>query len=692
MAICVKNNMVLVRAGAQGKAAADWLDRAFAGYERAADKAACRADIIASAAAVGIAMSNGSFYRRLDSWKRGDMLAALPPSLRRSPALRQMHERSRLPAGFVGFWQELCCQSQRVTSTAYRCLVEDWLRSGKIIPGYAKDWRGILADDYPSYSGYTGSCPFEVGKFLPLYWGERNLYRLAPDIHTLMAARIGPASSLEAFGAKIPNTRVGLPFSAVWVMDDRVHDQLVSIKRNIHAQGVVELGAVELLTAYYIYGMKPIIERPDETREMLREVYNRYLVAYVMCVCGYHKDGVMFAGENGTARMPEDLVDLLNRLTGDKVKFKASGIMNSSIAKGLPLGRVGGNPRWKAAVESIHGLFKNEMAMLGGAKGADPEHSPEDLEPSKAYHASLQKASIGIDAIVPGISEMLQSDFPRWNDYRDKISVLFDRVNRRHKHRLEGWAACGFERDEYLLDPTGNLWQSQAALDLLPAVVRSAWMTEIQANPNERHRLAPMSPAEAFAYRRQLALDENKLVVLPECHIPEILGPALGQLVTVRSDATLTWKDPNKVDPDMLVLAEITDVNGIKMPLRAKSQYMIHMNPFDQRRCFVSAPDGAYIGFAPVLMQGTKLAPDGETIKAVKMHEAAMRRSWSRVGQARLADHYEKIAANDELLTSAGTPPSSKRGSVGTKPPDKDVNAGMLDEFSARADDDNADW
>jgi hypothetical protein len=115
------------------------------------------------------------------------------------------------------------------------------------------------------------------------------------------------------------------------------------------------------------------------------------------------------------------------------------------------------------------------------------------------------------------------------------------------------------------------------------------------------------------------------------------------------------------------------------------------MNPFDQRRCFVSAPDGAYIGHAPVLMQGTKLAPDGETIAAVKAHEASMRREWARVGQTRLAEHYETLEANDALLTAAGKPPASRRGGVSTPPPDPDVNAGMLDEFAARAEDD-ANW
>jgi hypothetical protein len=74
------------------------------------------------------------------------------------------------------------------------------------------------------------------------------------------------------------------------VIDDRQHDHIVWATGNKHAQGVVELGGIELLTGYYFYGLKPIFEKEGDTLEKMGEVYTRYIAA-----CGIwrrHKDAI----------------------------------------------------------------------------------------------------------------------------------------------------------------------------------------------------------------------------------------------------------------------------------------------------------------------------------------------------------------------------------------------------------------
>lgn len=662
-------NLILARSGGSAKQAAVWLDRAFRDYTLAANKAAARDKILAEAKAYGVPMSKGSFYRKFEAWKEGDILAMLPPRLRKNQALKH-NDKTRLPPGFIGFWHELCIQSQRVTSAAYRSLFCDWLIAGQIIPGYSTDWRGILAAEFPEFSGETEICPFRPGQnqFHPKGWSERRLYDLAPKASTLMAARIGTATALEKYGVKIPSTRVGLGFGAVWQVDDREHDQQIAIRRNIHARGVVELGTYELATGFYYWGMKPIMETREGTRQMLQQREMHYLIAWICTLGGIRHDGSLIAGENATAKMSNTYAELVARLTGGKLTFKPGAIQNAAIAKGLPLGRAGGNPRWKAGIESIHNIFKNEMAMIPGAKGADPAHAPENLEVSREYHASISKARLGIESASPGLlaaietveGKTLRSLFPTWDEYNILIQRIFQRVNTRTEHNLEGWEACGHIKDEILIDGQG--WVNPSTLDNLPAPVRAGWQLEIEAHPDQRHRLARMSPAEAFFMRRQKALDAGEIFLLPECHIPELLGAQLGQTLKVRSDGKMVLKDPYQLSGDAELLAEVTDENGIRHPLVTGSQIVAFPVPWDDRRVHLTSVSdaagevGAYLGTCPVLVRGTRAAPDAETIAAAKRYEAAMRSDWARVGQKRLDAHYNLIEENAAVFETAGKP------------------------------------
>lgn len=663
----------------RGRAAAEWLDRAFAAYRAASDKERARAAIASEAAAFGVPMAGATFYRRLEKWSASGPVAALPPALRRRPADVSGIPSTRLPPGFVGFWQELCFKSQRKTEAAYRSLFNDWLIPGKTIPGYALDWRGILDLDYPLYAGDRDECPFRPYAFTPKGWSSRRLAQLAPSRAALTAARIGPAEALTRFMPEIPNTRAGIPFGAVWVIDDRVHDQLVTVHRNLHAREVVELGGLELLTGFYTWGMVPALERADGTKQMLQGEYMRYLMSAICCCWGFYNGGFMVAGENATARMGDDLLALLDRLTGHRISFKSGALMNSPLARGLWLGSAGGNPRWKAPLESIHNYFKNEMAMLPGAKGADPEHCPEHLAQQKRYHDSLMKAAVGIAKDRPDIAELLESPFPRWSDYRDYIGLIYDRVNRREKHALEGWESCGFMRDFVRLD--APYAEPIERLAKMPPAVRDAWDTVLKAEPG-RHELRPMSPAQAFEAARKRAAARGELLVLPQENVPIILGRALGQVLEVAPDRTMIWRDPHRVDPDKMLQAMVLLRDGSRHPLPAHSKWLVHVNPFSDRTAWVSTEEGAVVGTVPVVWAGTKLAPDAETIAGMKRLEAQERRTWARIGQARLAEHADLIDSNMSAFEAARTEDRGQKPEAGGSQ-DEDSGADVAAEMAA---------
>jgi len=644
METALARNAQMAMVSGTARDAAEWLHRSFLAYGIAADKDAERERLSAEGELYGVSLSGTSFYRRLEKWREAGPVAALPPRLRKlAKAPGEEKKATSLPPGFVGFWQELCFQSQRVTSAAYRALFHDWLMAGKVIPGYDTDWRGILDRDYPNFVGDATSCPFKPYGFAPTGWGDRNLARLAPSKAALSAARIGIAAA-RAYSPKILNTRYGLPFGAAWVIDDRIHDQLMSCgQRNLTALGVAELGSIELLTGYYIYGMVPILESLTGSKEMLKKRYTHYLWAAICCLYGIHRGGCTIFGEHATANMDEEMRALLHRLTGGILTFDAGPIRNEPLARGLWRGDSGGDPKHKASLESIHSLFKNEMAMIPGSKGADPEHCPESLSSEKRYHESIMKAGLAIAMDNPDVAEMLRSGFPRWEQYRDFIAQLYGRVNAREHHDLEGWERCGFMRHLVRLD--GTIPVPAEHLLTLPEPVRAAWEYMLQAEP-ARHTMVRMSPAQAFRSARQKAIDRGELLVLPMIHVPEILGPQLGQVLRVHEDRTMIWKDPLRLEADTVIQAVVKLQDGSKHPLGAGTEWMVHVSPFHDRTAFISQTNLAVVGTAQISVKGTKRAPDAETIENVKRLESQERREWARIGQKRLADHADMIGSN----------------------------------------------
>lgn len=164
---------------------------------------------------------------------------------------RKLSIDTSLPPGFIAFVQQLACESQRMTgfAAAYRSLFDDHLRAGRVIPGYDTDWAGIYSREHQGAPA-PARCPYVPNRCTPNGWSERNLRYYAPNTYMLTAARIGTAAGRDLL-PKVPSTRVGLKFGQVFITDDRFHDAKVKFAGNLSAQGVVELGVIELLTAHY---------------------------------------------------------------------------------------------------------------------------------------------------------------------------------------------------------------------------------------------------------------------------------------------------------------------------------------------------------------------------------------------------------------------------------------------------------
>jgi hypothetical protein len=587
-----------------------------------------------------IQITKATLYRKLKAY-RADGAAALLPTRAR----RRLHEDTSLPPEFAAFIQTLACDSQRMQgfAAAYRSLFDDHLCAGKVIPGYNTDWAGIYSKEHEGAMP-PARCPYVPHRCTPVGWSERNLRRFGPSRYMLTAARIGTAAGRELL-PKIPSTRVGLRFGQVFITDDRFHDAQVKFAGNLNAQGVVELGVIELLTAHYCtFGMKPIRERADGTREHLREAFMRYLVADILCRIGYDPTGCKLIGEHGTARMPADLQDLVKRITGGRFEFQTGAILNAPIAKGLMPGAARGNFRMKAALESAHGRYKNDMALLPGQKGADPSHAPEDLPAKQSYHRALMKACIALAETNPDLCMQVATPFPDYFSYINAVGLIYERIARDPMHRLEGFAECGFVIPQFVL-PGFDGPQPMTVLDKLDPEDRALYVAMIRRDPRRQiNRL--MSRQEAFMYCQQ----RSDLMRQPDAIVPALLGPDLADVLTVAKDATLSVPDRYLPSRSYQVHAIAVLPSGCHQPLDRGTKWMVHLNPLNATQAFISTPDGAYVGKAPVMIAGTKFDPSFADIAMQREREAIELKRLAPIAEKRLRDRAAMTEQNIALL------------------------------------------
>jgi hypothetical protein len=595
-----------------------------------------------------VRMSQGTLYRKLAAWRDDGIYGLLPARIRNRILIQQA-----LPHDFIEFWQDLCCANQRKTSPAWRSLYFDHLMPGRRIPGYDSDWRGIFSSEHPGWA-IPDACPYAPGAAEPRGWSLRNLRRYAPNVYQLVAARQGRMSAKEHLPS-VPTTRVGLPFMRVVVIDDVEHDTQVTFAGNRSPHHVVELGALELLTGDYIsWGAKPIRERADGSKEKLKEAFNRYLLADLVCRIGFCEDGLLICGEHGTAKLPDELMQALSRWTGDRVKFAAGGILNKPIMHGLYLGARRGNFRFKAALESHHNLKKNELAQLPGQKGADPEHAPEDLPAKTQYHRALMLACAALSEDNPNLFYQVRSEFPPFHQYMDAVGMIYDRISMRTLHDLEGWDECGFTLSEVRIPPAPQ-WVPEMELDNMPAEEARMIRELVRRDPKNRYRRRKMSPREA-SLRMQ---NDARLVKLPPSAFPDLCGPELGQTLEVGHNLEIDYRDPYVPGRSAKIAAVIVTPDGDKQVLARGEKALVHLSPFDGRQAFIStpAPDCRFLGMAPVMIGATKI--DAEVLlrnlKIISTVESEELKRLAPVGRKRL----EKLVEDREhnLRTIAGRDP-----------------------------------
>lgn len=615
----------------------DWADRflkAFEFFQAAACKESAALEI-ARRWDIGVK----TFYRNRKRFLARGWQATLNQA-----RLRKL-KRAQLPAAFLEHWHAKCCENQRNCAPAYRSLFLDELCAGKPIPGLGT-WQQIWRAEHPECA-VPDECPYRPYDNTPKGWSYRNLVANRPDDYQLAAARIGLGAASD-YLPMLPTTRAGMELGQVYVIDDLFHDVKVNFVGNRESRIVLELGALELLSGHYCaWGLKPVRENEDGTRELLKYRYVRYLLAHLLCGLGVNKNGCTIVGEHGTATIDKDLLAVIQKWCGERVKFFAGSLHHAPIARGLWEGRPGGNFRVKAALEAHHNLRRNELALLPGQKGMDPDHAPEDLKTKESENKALIKACAAFAKERPDLLEEIAAPVMGYYRWAEALMLIYEKIADRKHHHLEGFEEAGLIVQEFQLCK-GYAWAPLKQLNGATPEERRAVEVMIAAHP-ERVRARMMSPIEVFESRRK------ELFRFPDCAVPQILTMELGQACAVDRERCLVVADPEIPGRSYKYLAIVREMDGHERALPRGEKVVAHLTPFAADRCYVSRPNGEYIGIAPGLQRVCR--NDAEGVKRnLGLYQKALAvelKALAPLGEQRLKERLEAAETNLGLLGGA---------------------------------------
>ena len=552
-------------------------------FDGARDKAAAWAEVAGPLEAAGVrGVSLQSLYRKAALYRAGGPLSLVDGRSARKRAGTGVSANREL----LGHWHSLVAANRRKSAPALRALVEE-LRAGKTVPGIGT-WRDAWAADHGGVRPPEGMpCPYRVGAELPRGWSR--LLSLKPDAYAIIAARKGTmAAALEAAPAVV-RTRAGLqPMQCVQI-DDMWHEVKVVYAKGKAAERVVEYSAVDVLTGHVVAWIaKPVRARDDGTRETLRGLWTRYVVAHLLCDVGITEAGCLIMGEHGTATLDATTAEMLYRETAGRVRFGAGGLLSRPLAKGLPGGVAKGNPRYKGIVEGLHALLKNELGAtrghIGGGRGAEPE----DAAALDRADRDLRRLAEALEAERPGILARIRSSYLTMDDYMRVVGEAYRRIDLRTEHDMEAWEACGFTTGEWR-PAEGSPWLPMASLDAMDPRAAEAFRSVIMADP-ALFRARRLSPREAW--------DSRKAALRP-------LGPAVAVAVMGRElarpcvcDRRLTLHYRDAETERSCQVAGRLDSGAL---LTRGETYNVWVNPLAPDSAYVADAEGRYLGRAPVM-------------------------------------------------------------------------------------------
>lgn len=337
-------------------------------------------------------------------------------------------DRKALPKIFINEWKRRSENNQRASKPAYRALVRDW-KAGVSIPGYGT-WREWYAVEFP------GRALPDLCRRIPRGWSYTNLIRhLASDaVITVMRDGFFAAHSQLP---QICRDRSELRSLELVCFDDFQTDFRVTRPDLAQVCKMVGLAAQDVGSAFVIeHGVGAATKDDDDHRKGLARADMRLLAHTILRKYGVPTDWIMhWLVENNVATFsPEDRI-FLQRLSKNLRVHNTAMTRREALPAGW--GERFGSPWAKGWLESLFNLFHNEAAALPGQFGLNQLHGK-----TGAIDAKMSEALALFEAVqhLPvDVRTRLRTGLLTEEDARVAVRDIFQRINSREEHRLQGF-------------------------------------------------------------------------------------------------------------------------------------------------------------------------------------------------------------------------------------------------------------
>jgi hypothetical protein len=498
--------------------------------------------------------------------------------------------RSELSDEVIELWRRLCEENNRKCKPAYRRILDLWRRG---------EPEGIV---WP---------PFDPVTHIPVGMTYRNLLRYRPTDFALRAMRNGLGAAMNVNGPQMLTTRVGLWVGSHFVIDDLNRDLKVLLLGNGgKIARVQELGVLDLFSAdRFIVHRRPQFERADGTKDSLKEVEMRWLLARTFHGIGYSDRGTEIVAESGTATVRKAFADWLHEQSNGKITVRLPGTLGKVQALTGWQGRGGGNPRHKAALESHHNYVHNESAHLPAPTGHD-RNPPEWLHGIEVETKEIMEylRTLPLSQAAALRAQMLE--------YWQALSILAEldaRVALRTDHELEGWLECNHTLVEHCVDLVDDRWIGPQTFLSLPQAARDRLAAAAERAPQLR-RARKLSPREVFSRgaEKLVRLTDSQLAMF---FTERELGDDLRRPARLTAAGMIEIQNAQAAPEPLFYQRELTARDGAESyRLEERTEYRVIQNPFDPRALWVFAGNGAFLGTAPQVQRASRL--DDEAINA----------------------------------------------------------------------------
>lgn len=610
------------------------------------------------------------------AWRdAGHSWRALVDAAVAGPAWHSQLIRPGLPEPFLDYLAQLWTSRQR-----------DKFRAAwhQLIAQYRRWQAGDPSAAIPGYDACPTPAPHSIAD-LPAGWSYPNLLRAVSHRASRYARKlvqIGPKAASQ-LGPKIPSTRVGLRPGQYYLLDDSWADfKVLAYGQTCRLLGyhVLDLASGCHLAA----GHKPAL-RDEETQveQRLKERELVWLLVHVLTSCGYLPAGTTLIGEKATARLRDRELAILAD-AGIPVSFQSGPAGGGPGIAGLFTGPAGGNPRWKAPLESWFALLRNRtdsMLDFPAQTGSNARANlPESLAGLERDALALVHAA---RVLAPDQAELLRLGMLPCHEAVLRLAEMIELINRRTDHALEGWRDCGYYVTEWRLDPSMP-WQPARALLDLPDDQRANLAAVLDAGGPALKRERPLSPREVWD------ASASSLTKLPIPVAALLLADLPGQECAVRQ-GQLTLTCPDLVASEPLVYGLMRrDGAGADEPLRDGDTYLVRVNPLDPRVAWLYGPRGEFRGITPRYGRVRRDDPDALTRAYARKRQALapLLAEARRLAAPITRDAADRTAANLAILGPAPGSRSDRQRQTDRSLRDYDGDAA---DFLAPPADDDAD-